>query len=674
MTSSSATPGRVKFDLSSQSIAMAALLVLPAALVIYFAFSSGGFFPGPPALGAVILCVVLLVRALAGNPFEGIGWPGAIVTALLSLYTLLTLVSQHWSHSPGLALESFDRALLYLLVFVLFTSLGGSGQRIGWMVRALATTITGICVCAVITRMLPRVWPIGLQFASSRLSFPITYWNALGLFAGFGIILCVHLSSDRREYAAIRILAAAAIPMLATTLYFTLSRGAIGATLIGLVVYLVAGRPRLWASTAITAVPTSAIAVKVAYDAGQLTSAHPTSAHAVSQGHHVAVILLICVVDAAVARALFVVTLDRLWRLVKLPGSVQRRFLWIWWPGIVVVVLVLVAVFHGRIDRGYHDFKKAGTPTQHGDLRTRLTSVVNDNRLPLWRVAWREFKAKPVLGQGAGTFENSWDRYGTKAAGSVVNAHSLYLENLDELGIVGAGLLVAAILTMLAVTAIRIRGPNRPLLASVFAVLIMWALHAGFDWDWQMPVVTLVFFALGGVALARPHVAATAAAANWGWGASSLGRTLIGIGCCVLAVAPAYMWLSQRHIDAASAAFVDGECHQTTSASLAAISVLGSRPEPYSALGYCDILGGRPKLALAMMHKAIQLDPEDWNYRYGLAIIQASAGLNPLPAARAALRLYPAGSAVQAEWRTFHGSRSRWTDEGYKLAQSVNQF
>ena len=35
------------------------MLLLPGALVLYFAFNSGGFYPGPPAYVAVVLCVVL---------------------------------------------------------------------------------------------------------------------------------------------------------------------------------------------------------------------------------------------------------------------------------------------------------------------------------------------------------------------------------------------------------------------------------------------------------------------------------------------------------------------------------------------------------------------------------------------------------------------------------------
>ena len=52
--------------------------------------------------------------------------------------------------------------------------------------------------------------------------------------------------------------------------------------------------------------------------------------------------------------------------------------------------------------------------------------------------------------------------------------------------------------------AARLGGPDRTLYAALFAAGLAWALHAGVDWDWQMPAVTLWVFALGGAALAAP--------------------------------------------------------------------------------------------------------------------------------------------------------------------------
>src|SRR5437764_14781813 len=115
----------------------------------------------------------------------------------------------------------------------------------------------------------------------------------------------------------------------------------------------------------------------------------------------------------------------------------------------------------------------------------------------------REFPRSSLHGNGAGTFEVTWEAQRPPSGViDAVDAHSLYAETLDELGLVGLVLLLGALLTMLAVLAWRARGPNRSLYAVIFAVALTWALEAGIDWQWEMPGVTVLVFALGGAGLA----------------------------------------------------------------------------------------------------------------------------------------------------------------------------
>ena len=145
--------------LDSRRLAAAALLLLPAGLMAYFAFNSGGFYPVVPAYVAIILCVALLVRSLAGNPFEGAGWLLGAGTILFGSYALLVLVSQAWSHAPGRAAVEFDRALVYLAALVLFGSIGRTRLRLVWLLRGLLVAIFVICTSGLITRVLPHLWP-----------------------------------------------------------------------------------------------------------------------------------------------------------------------------------------------------------------------------------------------------------------------------------------------------------------------------------------------------------------------------------------------------------------------------------------------------------------------------------------------------------------------------------
>ena len=113
------------------------------------------------------------------------------------------------------------------------------------------------------------------------------------------------------------------------------------------------------------------------------------------------------------------------------------------------------------------------------------------------------FLRHPINGTGAGTYATLWTRYGRSTA-RILNAHSLYLEELAELGIVGGGVVIAVVVSILVALARRARGPGRSVWAALFAGALMWAVHAGVDWDWQMPAATAWVFAAGGLALAAP--------------------------------------------------------------------------------------------------------------------------------------------------------------------------
>jgi len=664
-------PRMIRVMPDSRRVAAAALLLLPAALLGYLAFNAGGFYPAAPAYAAMVLCAVFVLRmTLAEDPLAGTGRWLALPGAALALFSLLTLTSQAWSHAPGVALTEFDLPLLYLLVLLLFGSLARSPNRLAWLLRALAGAVVVVCACGVATRLAPDLWPTPPELANNRLSFPITYWNALGLVAAMGIVLCVHLASDLAERIVVRMVAAAAVPLLATTLYFTFSRGAIAVAAIGVVLYAVVGRPRALASAALAIGPATAAAIRWAYDANLLASYDPTSARAVVQGHRVAVALAGSIVGAAALRAL-AIRLDR--RLGRFQPSaharrVARRAAW---AASLTVALLLAVAFNGAIAREYHRFLSPAPLVHGGDLRTRLTDPGNNGRIEMWRVAWHGFESAPLLGHGAGTYADTWAQ--KRPTGMFVrDAHSLYLETLDELGAVGMALLLVVILVVLVRAAWLARGPRRPVYAAAFALLVAWTIHAGFDWDWEMPAVSVVFFAVGGAVLARaPQPVETSGRQLARFGAQR--RVLLGLLFVLVGVAPTYVWLSQRKLNQATAAFDAGDCRLATSAALSSISILGVRAEPYEILAYCDIEHHMPALAVAAIHKAISLDPHNYNYELDLAAIAAAAGLDPRPAASRAHALNPLDPVVLQVWQTFDGAPpSQWQADGERFVAEFN--
>jgi O-antigen ligase len=628
------------------------LSLLPAAGVVYFGFNGGGFFPGAVGVAALVVIQLTALRVLlADNPFEGLGLGAAVPAAAIALFALWELASAGWSDAHARALLEFDRALLYAALFVLFAAFAGSKERLRWMLRALAVALVIVCGAAFVTRVLPDVWEVAPNVSNDRLSYPLTYWNALGVMAAIAMVLCVHLASRARGPVAPRVLGAAALPMLAVVLFFTFSRGAIGACIIGVLVYLAVARPRGLPSGLIAVVPTATVAVAVAYRADLLATDNPTTPAATHQGHHVFTVVLVCVLAAAIAR-LALTRLDLRVARIDLRGRIPR------WAVVAAATIAVAGVTGtaaaydapGWIHRQYDTFIEGKGITSRGDFRSRLTDVSNNNRTNHWNVAFDAFARHRFEGTGAGTYQMEWDR-DRPLTFTVQDAHGLYFEVVGELGIVGLVLLVLAIGSILVGFALRARGSDRPLYGALLAMGIVWAVHAGVDWDWEMPATTAWLFAAGGAALARP--AANRAA---GRPLDQGTRIAIAVGLVVAAAAPALIAISQSRLRDSALAFHAGNCPTAISKALSSISTLSVRPEPYEVIGYCQLRAGHGQQAAEAMAKAVDRDPGFWEYRYGLAVARAAAGLDPRPAIRAAAERNPREPIVRQTLRAFDTS------------------
>jgi hypothetical protein len=275
-----------------------------------------------------------------------------------------------------------------------------------------------------------------------------------------------------------------------------------------------------------------------------------------------------------------------------------------------------------------------GTIPNSGDERDRLGEVRANGRVEHWRVAWDAFRAEPLTGTGAGTFRLEWDRE-RPTQQNVTDAHSLYVEALGELGLPGLAFLLIALVVPLGVAVRRLFGPERQAHAAFLGAGAALLVHAGLDWDWEMPVLFAWYFGAAGV------VCAARAERAGSWSPGRLTRVAAGLGCLFLTLAPVSVAASQRALDAGTAAFRAGDCAGTIDAALDSLDALGVRPEPYELLGYCNLRAGREDLAVRAFQAARERDPDDWQYAYGLAIAEALNRQDPRPMAREALALNP---------------------------------
>ena len=108
----------------------------------------------------------------------------------------------------------------------------------------------------------------------------------------------------------------------------------------------------------------------------------------------------------------------------------------------MVVLLVAAGVAAAHPVRLFEHFKAPPPtplntlPAKENPIEAHILSAGSSGRWQQWGSAIDEFESAPGLGRGAGSYEAWWAQHGT-LQGFVKDAHSLYLESLGELGIVG---------------------------------------------------------------------------------------------------------------------------------------------------------------------------------------------------------------------------------------------
>jgi hypothetical protein len=295
---------------------------------------------------------------------------------------------------------------------------------------------------------------------------------------------------------------------------------------------------------------------------------------------------------------------------------------------------------------------------QTNNSRDHLTSVSGSGRGDQYQVALHAFDRHLVRGSGAGTYALLYAE-GRKTYQVVNDGHSLYLETMAEMGIIGLALVVAAIAALLTGTLLR-RRSDREVAGVAFALTLMWALRAGIDWDWEMPALTLPVLAFAASALyGGPGSGRRPQRLRWrpgGFARLVMGLVLLGGLLTPLAIAR-----SQSHLDAAVADLHNGRCGPAISDALSATGALSARPEPFSILAICDVRGGERKLALNAIGAAVRRDPNNWRLLYDRAIVRATLGLDPRPDLRRATDRNPKSEFLLRASEAFDSSSaSTW--------------
>jgi hypothetical protein len=605
-----------------------------AASIAALGASNGGYFPTTLSW-SLLVCLWITAIVVVARTLPQIRGPGLAVLLAISALGALTWFSVLWGSDTQAVLEA-QRTLFYaaLVATALLVI------RRAAIPQLLGGVLAGIVIVAgysLLERLAPDRFGVFDPVAGYRLAGTIGYWNGLGIFAAIGILLAFGFAA-RGRLLAIRALAAASLVVLAPTLYFTFSRGALIALAIGLVAAIALDPRRLQlivAGLALALAP--ALCVVVASRSNALTHRSSRLTAAIHEGHRLALALALL----AAAAALVAIALGVAERRI-----VPRRAHRLAFAGTVTALAVLaIALTFVRFggpatiaQRAYDGFT-APPPATGGNLNTRLFSFSGSGRADLWHVAWRDYVHHPWLGSGAGSYERWWLQH-RPVASKVRDAHSLYLEALAELGPLGLSLLLVVVVVPLVAA---VRGRAHPLVPAAAGAFVAWAIHAGVDWDWELAAVTSAALLCGVacVIAARPQAEAARP--------PSRRVRAIAFAATVALAAVAFVGLvGNLAISKSASAAHDANWTAAASQARRAIDWAPWSAEPWRLLGEAQLGAGNTRAAQQSFQRAIAKNGGDWNLYFDLA--RASTGRAQRTALATAARLNPRSPEV-AEFR-----------------------
>jgi hypothetical protein len=549
-------------------------------------------------------------------------WPWAPLAGL-ALLTVWTTVSLGWTESDERTVAEIARVVGYLglLLLVLLVVQRRTSRAAVWGAAAGAAAV---CLLALVDRLTGSTLSneaVIAQVGSSRLSYPLDYWNAMGTWAAMTLGLALTAAVHERR-PALRGLALAVVPIAACTAYLTYSRTSIGSVLLAVVIVLIGSRRR-W--TAVVHVVVAGLASAVAIDA---IHGHPAIGNGTGTTGAGAVALVIglgAVACAAVAVGATRTGLDR----VKLPREAGR---------LGMAVLVLVVLVGGAVGfvRAYpkiqNEFQNRTRVTANvSDPASRLTNL-NGNRTRVWKSALTAFDAHPATGVGAGAFE-LWSNREGKDPEFVRDAHSIYLEALAELGWPGllcVLLFAAGLLGMTIVSRVKAPPGRREAGARLGAVVVVaiFLLSAGVDWMWESTAVTalvLVIAGASGAAIARDR---RGAPLSW-----RIGVTVLALVACLTQL-PGLV--STSELRRSQAAMRAGDVDAAVADARDAQAAAPWAGTPVDQLALIAEATGEYAPAQALLLQAVRKEP--WDFRPWTLLARVAAENGNLALARSAYR------------------------------------
>jgi O-Antigen ligase len=449
--------------------------------------------------------------------------------ALLVLLGVWAALTPLWGGLPDQAWRRLDQSLLAAAALVLGSLVASSDQRRSFVLAGVLAGLTAHAaemIGRLATGGFPDAWIV-----RRAVEGPLGYHNAQGVVFAVGLPIALwaaSLSVTRPRRAA----GGACAGLLLAGLLLTQSRGSLGAAILGVAVF--AAWSRSWRVVA------NAASVACAGIALVFTLRNVDRA------------LLGDAADVAALRryalwaALAAVTLGLIAALGAVPRLVNRRV------RVVLATAGCAALLGGaaaiaiatdwpsRVEHWVSGLSAGVDPDIAAAGSTKYTTASLNERGEIWQVAAEMIADRPLLGTGDGRFAEAWARERPYPS-NALHAHSIELELLAELGVVGLALFAAFAVS--AVLALR-GSPARATAAVGAGVLTVLVTESSIDWTWSFP---------GIVATTLVVVGAAAGAGRRARGGRIATALTVGVGLVIVAslLAP---YLADRQLARATAA------------------------------------------------------------------------------------------------------------------------
>jgi UDP-GlcNAc:undecaprenyl-phosphate GlcNAc-1-phosphate transferase len=450
----------------------------------------------------VAIGLVLVVAAAAATIARPPRFTRPVGLALAGLagLGLWSLLSASWAQAVEQATIEANRWLSYAALFLLVVVLLRGRRHTTTLLVSVGAGIA-IVAASVLVRMLGSD-PSGL-FLGGRLNSPLGYVNGEACVFAMGCWLSLAVA-ERREPILAGLGAAATVALACLTL-LSQSRGAAIATFVTVLVALavIPGVRRRVLVLAFVGAGVAAAGRDVIRVYSQSQGGVPPS----SVVHSAATAILAASAAVGLVWAVLVAVERAINRRGGAPELLMRRSATVVAACVLAVPAVAAAVrlpsIEHTIRTQWHAFVHvadtgSGPAPAASGTQTRLFSGAG-NRYDYWRVGWHVFLAHPLVGVGAGNYTESYFRE-RRTTEAIQNPHSIELQTLSELGLIGAGLF-AMLLLGVALGARRLRSAARSspgarsAMVAATGVAAVWLVDTSGDWMHLLPGVSAIAIA-----------------------------------------------------------------------------------------------------------------------------------------------------------------------------------